>query len=213
MSTVDPQMEWRKKIDDGASLMNASQVWLVSFTDLFSILLCFFIMMFSMKDPDIDMISKISGRGGGGYAGQGELSAGDTKGANIQRVEYAQGLDLSYLNSVLSSTIDEAGLTDKISITDNGKYLVLQVTSQGQDDVVRLLGGALAGLPNAISVVSVPSGAREGEWDNTLERAAAYAGFMRAGGYRRPLKVMGMGSNPNAQGAAHVELHIEGYAD
>lgn len=213
---MEAQYEWRRKIDEGVASVNGMQVWLLSFTDLFSILLCFFILMYAMKDPDMDSISQIiGGRGGGGYAGHGlQQAGGDLMGANVKRASYARGLDLSYLNSVITGSIEGAGLKDRVSITAYPTYLALQVDSEANvKDTAQRLGRALMGLSNSIKVVGVPAGWRVGDWGAAVESAGQFAGYMKEGGYHKPLAITGLGQNAQASGGAMVELYIEGYSE
>jgi len=199
-----------KSYDDREARIIQGRMWLVSFTDLFSILLCFFILMYSMKDPDMDRIAKVVGASDGGlYGGVGTMrNGGDLAGVGIDRVEYGDGLDLSYLEGVLQRQVREAGVEKDVAIVTARDHLKIRIENPGGEKgamVAHRLGERLGVLPNRIQVVGLPSSWSSGDWAGSLQSAMRFAAQMKDGGYRKRLDVLGEGET-KGQG---IEIRVE----
>jgi len=200
--------------DDREARITMGRMWLVSFTDLFSLMLCFFVLLYSMKDPNIDKINEILGKpGGGGYAGSGDREAGgDLQGVNIQRVAYGEALDLSYLHGVLKKSLEQSGLVlgKDIEIKTARDHLKILVdpdpASEQGIKVAELLGERLSLLSNRVTVVGLPSRWSSGDWAGSIAQASGFARHMKEGGYRKGLTVLGLGEGAGPG----VEIRVEG---
>jgi len=194
-----------KSHDDSEIRIIAGRMWLISFTDLFSIILCFFILMYSMKNPDLQRITKIVGGDGAGYAGVGTGEAGgDHAGVSINRVAYGEALDLSYLEGVLKRALTQAGVEKDVKIVTAHDHLTLKVETLSAD-VAKRLGERLTLLSNRITVVGMPSHWSSGDWSGALAVATDFAAQMKDGGYRKHLAVIGEGIS---SGSA-LEIRVE----
>lgn len=202
--------------DDEEVKMAASRLWLVSFTDLFSLMLCFFVMLYSMKDPDMTKISKMSGKlvTGSNEADSKGFAGGEHEEVNISRVQYGEALNLDYLQGVLKNAISQAKLENEVKVLQAKDHLRLvidddtvfadgTILSAGGESVAKGLAERLSRLSNRISVVYVPSSS--GEWQGGVTQAAAFGEAMREGGYRKPFTVLadGSGNGPS------VEIRVE----
>lgn len=191
-----------------------ARMWLISFTDLFSLMLCFFLMLYSMKDPMALKSPILSGAHATqmhGGAGSGE--AGQQTGQNIARVGMGEGLNLGYLQGVLKNALVQVKLENDVRIITGADHLKLHVDAEklfygntlsadGQR-IAKGLANRLATLTNRITVVGVPSDSAE--WSSSLAQGAAFAEMMRDAGYRKPFVVVGDG----AGGKAGIEIRVD----
>jgi len=199
-----------KGFDDREIRIIQGRMWLISFTDLFSILLCFFILMYSMKEPNFEKISKVLGNtDGAGYAGAGTgQSLGDQAGASIDHVEYGEALDLSYLQGVLKKALEDAGVQNDVKLVtarDHLKLIVDDASGENGEHIAKQLGERLTLLSNRITVVGMPARWSSGDWPGSMATAANFAAQMKDGGYRKRLTVIGEGIS-----AGHdIEIRVE----
>ncbi|HEY8963949.1 MAG TPA: flagellar motor protein MotB [Alphaproteobacteria bacterium] len=199
-----------KENSDKEARLIQGRMWLISFTDLFSILLCFFILMYSMKEPDFEKIAKVMGSNGGGYAGAGAgEQRGDQAGASMAQVAFGAGLDLSYLESVVQKALQQAEVKDDVKLVTARDHLKLIVKDTDGDRgtfIARRLGERLTLLPNRITVVGLPSSWSSGDWPGSMATATSFATNMKDGGYRKGLTVVGAGEGDGPG----VEIRVEG---
>ncbi|NBX66008.1 MAG: hypothetical protein EBQ96_03325 [Proteobacteria bacterium] len=202
--------------EDEDAKMAASRLWLVSFTDLFSLMLCFFVMLYSMKDPDLTKIGEMTGKAvrGSNEADSKGFAGGENVEVNISRVEYGEALNLDYLQGVLKNAISQAKLENEVKILQAKDHLRLVVDddavfadastlSAGGEMVAKGLAERLSRLSNRISVVYVPSSS--GEWQSGMTQAAAFGEAMRDGGYRKQFTVLADGSGEGPG----IEVRVE----
>lgn len=208
--TVAPRA---RAFDDSQQKIVQGRLWLISFTDLFSIVLCFFLLIYSTKDPDMDKISKMTGssssglHGGSGKKEHGE-AGGDQPGASIARVEYGEALNLDYLQGVLKTALNQVHLQDDVDITNGRDHLKLEVddpfrTDTSLDDdggrIAKGLADRLGNLSNRITVV-----AHGDDWQQVMARSGTFADAMREAGYRKPFTVIG-----ELTGGPDIEIRVE----
>lgn len=186
--------------DDDAQIQKTSgRMWLVSFCDLISLMLCFFVLMYAMREPDMDKLTAMMGGGKGTYAGASETpqgeAGGDQAAESINRVEYGEALNLDYLQGVLKNALDQARLAGDVQIVNGRDHLKLVVDDPfGRGaalnaDGVRIAKGLaerLNFLSNRITVV-----AHGGDWNDVVAQATAFGETMRDGGYRKNFTVIG----------------------
>ncbi|CAK0757794.1 hypothetical protein CCP2SC5_230025 [Azospirillaceae bacterium] len=176
-----------------------SGVWLISFTDLVCLMLAFFVLKFSMTEPDRQRLRDMAG------ALTGRVSP-------VNVIPYAASspespIPLGYLTAVLNNQF--AGLQgfSRIVAEYQGDRVVIrlpgdQIFTPGCSDlsvqgdrILFVLGGVLGRINNRIEVIghaevfpgNDPWAADR--WALALGRAAATAGEMRENGYRRTLAV------------------------
>lgn len=194
----------------------ASRLWLVSFTDLFSLMLCFFVLLYAMKDPDLEKIGNLSGKvaTGAREAQHKGFSGGDNQAVNISRVAYGEALNLDYLEGVLKNVIKQAKLDGDVKITQARNYLNLTIDdgkvfaggnalSAGGAAIAKGLAASLSRLSNRITVVAVPSSS--GDWAQGIVQAEVFGEMMRDGGYRKPFTVLADGSGRGIG----IEIRVE----
>lgn len=204
-TAVANHMPRERVFDDHEQKVVAGRLWLISFTDLFSIVLCMFIMIYSMRDPDMDKVSEIVGsKGGSGMqAGAGTVSdSGSQKGANITRIEVGDAINLDYLEGVLKHSLDQVKLSKDVSIAhgrdhlklviDGGKLFTGNAVSEAGNQLTRSLAQRLMLLSNRITVVGFAGEASD--WGAGLAVASAFGDALREGGYSKPFAVVANGA-------------------
>ncbi len=184
------------------------RMWLISFTDLFSLLLCFFMMMYTMKDPDLEKVGAMGGHkthdlmegAGKTNAVAGRVSsAGTFKGQGINQVEYGEALNLDYLQGVLRNNLKDAKIDNVVRVGTGRDHLKLlidesavfsgnAVSAEGVA-VIRALAGRLSVLPNAVMLIARPRAGAD--WADGFARAEAVATVMRSAGYHKAMVVTG----------------------
>lgn len=185
--------------------------WLTQFTDLVMLLLTFFLMVFSMTDPQAE---KWAGIVAGLSQDEEAKMASEPKFQDVDNVLMTSddGLDLGYLAAVLRhmradtpelETIRLSETTDQLVISFPDELLFAsnntQVKPEGQKALFAL-SGILRRFRNQIEIhgYSDPSPIRAGTYatNRALSIARAYqaAVVLRDNGYDRPIVVLGHGS-------------------
>lgn len=177
--------------------------WLVTIVDLMTILLTFFVLLFSLSDVDMARFTPIARSYGEAFSGR----LPDDTAPRLPEVEAVPGDNLSYLEAVLRAAFAKhAGLAD-VQFRATPQYLIL---SWPQDDLfasgssgftepsrrrVFDLGGVLNNLHNRVAVVgTVVADGQDGQvdsWRLAIDRANAVAGAFADAGYAKELTVLG----------------------
>lgn len=204
--------------EDIAAKRAAARLWLISFSDLFSLMLVFFVMLFSIKDPDMEKIGGLSGKysQGAGAAEHKAFAGGENDELNISRIELGDGINLDYLEGVLKTSLAEVKLQGLVDVSQGYDYLRLTVSeerafaggdvmSSGGQIIAKGLAERLALLSNRVTVIAVPSDSAE--WGSGIDQAKSFADAMREAGYRKPLTVLADGSGDGSGIEIRVEAH------
>lgn len=188
-----------------------SRAWMITFTDLVSLMLTFFVLLFAMSHVKVgdwqSMTEALSQR----------LNASRQPGAALPSAPYniatglrRQAIDLDYLASVIGQALRaDAGLAggrvarleDQLVISLPGDLLFAPdqtLLSERAAVAVFRLGGMLRNIDNEIVVqgFSGPDPAlREGVWELSLGRAVAVANALRRSGYTGDIPVYGYGDS------------------
>jgi len=195
-----------------------SRAWIVTFTDLVSLMLTFFVMLFSMSNVKVDKWETLTdtlSRSLSPVDRNAPVTA--TARLNIATVMRKPAINLDYLYSVLQETI--AGdqllsqsqilrLDDRLIIAFPGDLLFEQgqakLSPRAQDAIFNL-GGVLRNVGNRIGVnghtdpVPIEGGAYASNWELSLTRAAAVAEALKRSGYTEDLTAYGFADSRFAQ--------------
>lgn len=185
--------------------------WLITIVDLMTILLTFFVLLFSMSK--IDMVRFIPVARSYGQAFSGGLP--DENVPRLPEVAAVPGDNLSYLEAVLRPAFAKHASLADVQFRATPQYLILSwpVTASGEglfdadssgfSEAVRRrvfdLGGVLSNLHNRIAIVgqaAASSGVTAPEadaaaWRLAIGRANAVAGAFAASGYDKEITVLG----------------------
>ncbi len=179
-----------------------SMAWMITFTDLITLMLTFFVLLFSMSNVKVDkwknMIDALSLSLN---PSQTKSIAVSTTKFNISAVFRKRAINLDYLASVLEETVSAdpflrrsqlIRLDDRLVIAMPGDLLFKQgsaVMTKRARKALFDLGGILRNIGNKLGVngYSDPSPPKGGEyasnWELSLGRAAAVANELRRSGY------------------------------
>lgn len=187
-----------------------SRAWLVTFTDLVSLMLTFFVMLFSMSSVQVDkwkeMIETLSQALN---PAREEPIVAPTSKFNIRMVLRKRAVNLDYLMAVLEEkTVEDPVLSrsrllhldDRIVVSLPGDLLfgpTSALPSERARAALFHLGGVLASINNQILVqghtdpAPLESGNYDGNWEISVARAVAVANALRRAGYPEPIVAQG----------------------
>lgn len=196
----------------------ASRGWMITFADLLSLLLAFFVLLFAMSKVEIDawkaMVDALSNRLNPLH--QWTRPQLDTKDAT-PRLFAKRAIDLDYLAGVLQAKMADNEILSQgvLHRLEYGLVLSLPgdlIFSPGQTQLrhdsqraMVALGATLKLFSNGIELVGhtdasplPPNSPFSSNWDLSLARALALANALRSAGYANSIKVLGA-----ANGAYH----------
>lgn len=184
------------------------RIWLVSFTDFMSLMVAFFVMMYSMGNPELTKFQEVSDSFSQelnidkpglpkSFAGpKGQMSDSDV--ISLGRVRNKSGKDIIYLSDVLNNKRKDipelAGLVtqlegDVLLVSLPTERLVdmnRDVTTRASRVVAHELAGLLAGMNNRIELVV--------DWDGNPD-AGIIRALKRGEAIHRTLQENGMEGN------------------
>jgi chemotaxis protein MotB len=187
-----------------------NRLWLVTFSDLFCLLLACFALLFSMSQVEIgkwkDVTKALSRQQESPFAKNAE---GDSVEGSKGGLVATPALDLGYLGTLLGARAKENTLLRSSVIYLVGERLVISLpgdllfapgsaTLEVRDSSALFeLGTMLRNIANDVDVVghSDPTpvtGAFASNWDLSLARAATVAQALRRGGFTRPIAAYGV---------------------
>jgi len=182
-------------------------IWVVSLIDTFSLLLCFFILMFSMGAPDVQRFREIAGSLAKQLP-QGTRPLAPPAPPPLQAPTLATdvALNLDYLTSLVEGRVERLPALAGLELQRRPDRLILMPPSD-----VAFAGSAAAPLPGALPMLvaigdllahvpnrlEVRGGVGQGvTWELALARASAVARALRDGGYPSdPVVVAGTGGS------------------
>lgn len=196
--------------DETAPVEPASRAWLVTFTDLVSLMLTFFVMLFAMSSVKLDQWKSVID------ALSRTLNPTTEKAArppavsfNIGSIFRRRAVNLDYLESVLKETVSRDPLLAKSRFLRQEDRLVIAlpadllfepgraVMTEKAREGLFVLGGALRNIGNQVGVVGhsdpePPSGNEyASNWELSLARAVAVANDLVRAGYAEDLLALG----------------------
>ncbi|MCE2510734.1 MAG: flagellar motor protein MotB [Alphaproteobacteria bacterium] len=184
----------------------ASTAWMVTFADMISLLLTFFVMLFSMSTVASEKWEDIV------YALEQNLNPGrktlhiePSSSHDIRAVYVEPATDLVYLATVLQEQIVKNPVLSRSHITEYERYLLISLPGdilfdRGTANITRparqalfTLGGLLRNLQNQIDVVGhtdpLPLEGTQftSNWELSLARAIAVSEELRHFGYTKKI--------------------------
>ncbi len=191
--------------------------WMLTFADLLSLILAFFVLLFattSVKKPEFERIVKSLSQRLNPEAIQEKAEPDAEISIEKEQVSYAK--DIGYLNQIFTEKMDAAGLKDKLLVQNLEDRLVLSITGEQSfmagsikmtpelELLLAQLSGVLRGVGNRIEIhgnadPSPPSGKEfPSNWELSLARALAVGDMLREHGYSHPFSVYGRGDSAYA---------------
>jgi chemotaxis protein MotB len=184
------------------------QGWIVMFTDLVCLMLTFFVLLFTMANPEPRLWKEITVETSPG------AKSVTWKPPQVEMSEFAvreseAALELTYLGALLRRQITIAGGLRDVSVRTHGDHITISLPSEllfesGSATVSKrggealfVVAGAVANVSNGIEVFGhtdpVPSDGTGfvSNWELSLARALAVSESVRRAGYDRPMLVQG----------------------
>lgn len=196
----------------------ATRPWLITIVDLMTILLTFFVLMFSLTKIDIARFMPLARSYGEAFGG----GLPDDAAPRLPEVAAVPGDNLSYLEAVLRPAFAKQPSLADVQFRATAQYIILSwpvkdegpalfdTGSAGISDATRRrvfdLGGVLSNLHNRIAIVgqaptdnsgapaldkATASAIEADAWRLAIGRANALADSLAASGYDKEITVLG----------------------
>ena len=186
-------------------------IWMVSFIDCLSLVLSFFILVYSMATPDVERFRQLADGLSHRLGTVGlRLQSAPSPGVIAPTAERSQALNLDYLASLLQAQLAREPSLARAVIQRLADRLVVALPSEvvftsnqatlteTAERALFELGGVLARLDNRIDVqghtdpTPITDGAFADNWQLSIGRAIAVRDVLRRSGYQRPLIAQGL---------------------
>ena len=192
---------------------NDKPVWLITFVDLISLLLAFFLMLYSMSSIQKNDWAAFLASLNKHEVLIKEKKVGSKKDAELIRpAEISKGLEIKYLRTILESEIDSNDLLKFVEFFEKGNQLILSFPSslifrpsssellpKGKQALFAL-SEKLSNLENRVELFGysdpnpiINNQKYKNNWVLSLFRASAVANTLIKSGYRKPLNIVSLG--------------------
>lgn len=208
--------------------IHANQAWMITFTDLVSLMLTFFIMLFSMSNVKLNSWEKMIDALSQDFRPSNSTAfIQATAKHNISTTFKRRAINLDYLSAVLEEALDNDVLTrqirivrqqDRLIIVLNGAQWFLSGQAGLTEGALRALfnlGGVLRNVGNEISIngYAGPRRSTDGAyesaygsvWELSLARAVSVGNALRQAGYADKLATYGY-SGSRVSGIAEISV-------
>lgn len=185
--------------------------WMVSFVDTLSLLLTFFVLLFSMSTLDRarwDPIQSSIERTFKEVVDTGNI--GSPVDQAIPQLLRNRAINLNYLGRILQTQMERAGLQNEVKIQTFDDRMIVALPSDllfdsGDAQVraearkpIMILGGILRNVSNRVEIAghTDPNPLRntrlyQDNWELSLARSLALSEVLKSTGFNRPLTVLG----------------------
>ena len=192
---------------------NDKPVWLITFVDLISLLLAFFLMLYSMSSIQKNDWAAFLASLNKHEVLMKEKKVGSKKDAELIRpAEISKGLEIKYLRTLLESEIESNDLLKFVEFFEKGNQLILSFPSslifrpsssellpKGKQALFAL-SEKLSNLENRVELFGysdpnpiINNQKYKNNWVLSLFRASAVANALIKSGYRKPLNIVSLG--------------------
>jgi chemotaxis protein MotB len=210
---------WNKKSNPNSRrLINhaakeGNPIWLVTFVDLISLLLAFFLMLYSMSSvKKVDWSSFVASLDKEQIIEEGKKFGAKKEVTSLRPVVTSEGLGISYLKAILEAETIMDPLLRYVEFKEEDDRLILSFPSSlifrpGSAILLPKGKAALFSLSQKLSNINnrvvlighsdtnpiSVSGRYKNNWVLSLVRASAVANALAASGYRKPLNILSLG--------------------
>lgn len=192
---------------------NGGAAWMLTFADLISLLLTFFVMLYAMSAVDANRWKAVrAALSHSEIAPDAPVTAPPLAQYNIAATFRDRAINLDYLHAVIAQTVaaDPAlkgvelhALSDRLIISLPGDLLFAPGSAEIEGRAERAvfeLSGLLRNISNQIGVAghtdpAAPGRGYSSNWELSLGRAAAVANALKQAGYGRDIAVYGAGES------------------
>jgi len=210
----------RDAINSG--LPPARTLWLVTIVDLITLLLAFFVLMFSMSHVESRRYAAVAKSYGEAF---NPLHVTEAPLVRLPTITHVSGEDLGYLEAVLKAAFTRTATLKDVEFHRTAQYLILSLPVDGVfapgsgvfTDTAAIpvfdLGGVLSNLKNRIAVVGTAvmtpvDGDAAAAWGLAVARAQTMADALKTSGYDQPITVLGRGGAATDVAAAIGRIDI-----
>lgn len=184
--------------------------WMLTFADLVSLLICFFVLLYSMKSVDESLWKKISGSFAGAlnYSQKfKQVSPNNESGVEAEQILNSDGME--YIESILVAKFEREGLLEyvkfKRDLSDNslhvkipGKYMFIMdtpdITAEGES-MLTFITETVQYINDDLEIANyVGPDSRGLAMQNSMARSLAVRDFILRKGSKKTIKVIGFGS-------------------
>lgn len=188
---------------------NSRPLWLLTFIDLISLLLAFFIMMFSMSTIKISAWDIFKGSLDNEKRLEASSFESYKNSTPLDHRSTRYGLNLGYLRSILESSLKKEKALENVVFTYNSNNLIISLPtilifkkggtalSDSGRKALFLIAETLSNFNNDISLVGhsdptpMAAGAKyKNNWALSLSRALSVGQALKSAGYRKNLKIL-----------------------
>ena len=213
MNGIDPQEEDELRMESKKGV-----AWMITFTDLVSLMLTFFVLLFSMSNIKVDRWNDvIDALSQSLNPSSTKAQSSATSSFNIATLFRKRAINLDYLTGVLEDAVakDELlktsplmRLEDRLVIALPGDLLFQPGKAVLAEDAKKALfnlGGVLRNIGNQIGInghtdPTPPSGNNyASNWELSMGRAAAVANALKRSGYTEDIIAFGYASSRFAE--------------
>lgn len=184
----------------------------MTFVDLVSLLLAFFVLLFSMTSPDAPQWEAFTASLRSTFSVDSENRSREAlMPESVETEDPGTGFDLGYLRRLLEVAMSREAVLQNATITAQDGRLVLSMASDvffqpgaaamqpSGEEALFDLAVALSRIDNRIDIVGhtdprpfiSSSGSFRSNWDLSLARALSVADTLQRFGYRKPIEVRG----------------------
>ncbi|MCP4354186.1 MAG: hypothetical protein GY793_00890 [Proteobacteria bacterium] len=185
--------------------------WMLTFADLVSLLICFFVLLYSMKAVDEEIWQDISGSFAGALSSSQKfkkMNANNNSGVDVERILTSDSMD--YMKSVIIAKFAKEGLLEYSEIfkeeANSNLHIVIpavhlfdeqegQFTEKGIK-ILNLISSCILYVQGELEVRSYVESDPEitNHMQKSLERSLMVRSYFKSQGIESPIKVMGGGS-------------------
>ena len=209
-------------------VQNSRPVWLLTFIDLISLLLAFFIMMFSMSTIKVSAWDVFKGSLDNEKRLEASSFEGYKNSTPLDHRSTRYGLNLGYLRSLLESSLKQEKALENVVFTYTSNNLIISLPSilifekggtalsDSGRKALFLIAETLSNFNNDISLVghSDPTpmsvGAKyKNNWTLSLSRALSVGQALKSAGYRKNLKILSFADTKFKRNSLTAPIKLE----
>ena len=204
-------------------------IWLISFTDLMSLMLAFFVLLYSMNEPELERwqgLARALSAAPSTATTPSDEPAVPRSAFNIAYSEPRRAMNLDYLGALLRSQVSANSELAEVRVVREEDRVIIMIPGDALFDAngrafsvpgqraVHLLAAVIARIGNRIEVVGHAEGERPGDpavWERSLTRAVAVSAALREMGYKRELvarTVFVTGEDVSGNGRPRVDIVV-----
>lgn len=195
----------------------ATPSWLITFVDLVMVILSFFILLFSMSQPDPVRYTAMAQSYVEAFTSKADLDAAFVNSRSYVLEDAAYKGDLPYLEAALKATFARSANLEGVQFRSNERYLVVSLPRATTRDGVAVagnlapalfdLGGIFANIDNRLAVIGLAEATVE-DWEKGLRSAGLIARALQKAGYNKPIDILARVSDPFVVGQDTIEIMI-----